>query len=36
VILRGDIPSGTPFEELPDSWRYPRCGNLKNVYFPED
>jgi len=33
---KGGIPPGTPFEELPDSWRCPRCGNPKNVYYPEE
>ncbi len=26
---RGDIPPGTPFEDLPDDWKCPECGTPK-------
>ncbi len=32
---KGGIPPGTPFENLPDNWRCPRCGNPKNFYYPD-
>ncbi|MHC1626392.1 MAG: rubredoxin [Methanoculleaceae archaeon] len=27
-----NIPAGTPFEQLPDSWRCPRCGVKKDRF----
>lgn len=32
---RGIAP-GTPFEELPETWRCPNCGSPKEVFEPED
>ena len=29
-----DIPPGTPFEELPDTWRCPRCKRKKEKFVP--
>ena len=29
---QGGIPPGTPFEELPDSWTCPDCGEPKSVF----
>ncbi|WP_013324410.1 rubredoxin [Gloeothece verrucosa] len=29
---KGNIPSGTPFEELPVSWRCPVCGVPKSQF----
>jgi rubredoxin len=29
---KGNIPPGTPFEELPDSWVCPVCGWFKNKF----
>ena len=29
---QGGIPPGTPFEELPDSWTCPECGEPKSVF----
>jgi len=29
---KGNIPPGTPFEELPDSWACPVCGWFKNKF----
>lgn len=31
-----DIPSGTPFEKLPDNWTCPICGASKSDFVPED
>ena len=28
----GDIPPGTPFEELPDDWTCPECGAGKDEF----
>lgn len=28
------IPAGTPFEELPDGWTCPLCGEGKEVFEP--
>lgn len=28
------IPAGTPFEELPDDWVCPLCGELKSAFVP--
>ena len=28
----GDVPPGTPFEEIPDDWECPECGSPKSVY----
>ena len=30
----GGIPSGTPFEELPDDWVCPDCGVEKDMFEP--
>ena len=30
------IPPGTPFEDLPDSWRCPWCGATKAQFRPEE
>ena len=27
-----NIPPGTPFEELPDTWRCPRCKRKKEKF----
>jgi len=32
----GDIPPGTPFEQLPDSWCCPLCYLGKDVFDPLD
>jgi len=29
---QGGIPSGTPFEELPDDWVCPECGAAKEMF----
>ena len=29
-----DIPTGTPFEKLPDDWVCPLCGADKDVFSP--
>lgn len=29
-----NIPPGTPFEELPDTWRCPRCKRKKEKFTP--
>ena len=31
----GNIPSGTPFEKLPDDWTCPVCGASKSEFSPE-
>lgn len=31
---KGNIPPGTPFEKLPDSWKCPRCGAPKSMFRP--
>lgn len=31
----GNIPSGTPFEKLPDDWVCPVCGADKSEFSPE-
>lgn len=28
----GDIPPGTPFEELPEDWQCPVCGASKDEF----
>jgi rubredoxin len=28
----GDIPPGTPFNQLPDSWVCPLCGAPKDMF----
>ncbi len=33
---RTDTPPGTPFEELPDTWRCPSCGAKKKMFKPLD
>ena len=30
----GEIPPGTPFEELPEDWRCPLCGARKDQFTP--
>jgi rubredoxin len=30
----GDIPPGTPFEDLPDDWECPTCGIDKSAFEP--
>jgi len=32
----GNIPPGTPFEELPESWVCPICGASKDEFSPEE
>jgi rubredoxin len=32
----GGIPAGTPFEDIPDSWRCPVCGASKANFVPFD
>ncbi len=32
----GNIPPGTPFEELPDGWTCPICGSGKEEFSPEE
>jgi rubredoxin len=29
---KGGVPKGTPFEQVPDSWRCPRCGAAKSDF----
>ncbi len=29
-----DIPPGTPFEKLPDTWGCPECGAPKSEFSP--
>ncbi len=29
---KGKIPKGTPFEELPDTWKCPVCGASKKMF----
>lgn len=29
----GGIPPGTPFEQIPDSWRCPVCGATKRDFY---
>ena len=31
--VRGEIPPGTPFDELPDNWRCPVCKVPKSSFF---
>lgn len=31
---RTNTPPGTAFEDLPDSWRCPKCGVLKFKFVP--
>lgn len=31
-----NIPPGTPFEKLPESWTCPVCGASKEDFSPED
>jgi rubredoxin len=30
----GNIPPGTPFEELPEDWECPDCGATKDMFDP--
>jgi rubredoxin len=32
----GDIPAGTPFEQVPDDWYCPVCGARKVDFSPFD
>jgi flavin reductase (DIM6/NTAB) family NADH-FMN oxidoreductase RutF/rubredoxin len=32
----GNIPPGTPFEDLPDDWTCPVCGAAKDEFSPEE
>ena len=32
----GNIPPGTSFEALPDTWVCPLCGAMKDEFEPED
>ena len=32
----GDIPPGTPFEDLPTDWVCPMCGVTKENFMPID
>ncbi|MCY2926704.1 MAG: rubredoxin [Planctomycetota bacterium] len=34
--LEGDVPPGTPFEDLPDTWVCPECGVSKDEFAPAD
>jgi rubredoxin len=36
AVGEGDIPPGTPFEELPEDWVCPLCGAGKESFEPED
>jgi rubredoxin len=29
---KGDIPAGTPFEDIPDTWVCPICGAPKSEF----
>ncbi|MBQ8957192.1 MAG: rubredoxin [Bacteroidales bacterium] len=31
---KNGIPVGTPFEDLPDDWRCPRCKRKKERFVP--
>jgi rubredoxin len=31
-----EIPAGTPFEDVPDTWVCPICGAGKDVFEPVD
>lgn len=31
----GNIPPGTPFEDLPDDWKCPWCKAPKSKFLPE-
>jgi rubredoxin len=31
---KNGIPAGTPFEDLPDDWRCPRCKRKKEKFVP--
>lgn len=33
---KGKIPAGTPFNELPDTWKCPLCGATKTAFKPLD
>jgi len=33
-IPEGNIPPGTPFEELPEDWVCPVCGADKSMFKP--
>jgi len=30
----GDVPAGTPFEDVPDTWVCPVCGATKDMFEP--
>ena len=32
----GEIPPGTPFEDVPDTWVCPECGVSKDEFSPAD
>ena len=34
--LEGEIPPGTPFEDVPDEWLCPECGVSKDEFAPVD
>ena len=34
--IKGKIPAGTPFNELPDTWKCPLCGATKTAFKPLD
>ena len=34
--LEGEIPPGTPFEDVPDEWLCPECGVSKDEFSPVD
>lgn len=36
ALGEGDIPPGTPFEELPEDWVCPLCGVGKENFEPEN
>ena len=33
---KGKISAGTPFNELPDTWKCPLCGATKTAFKPLD
>ena len=32
----GDVPPGTPFDDVPDTWICPECGVSKDEFSPAD
>ncbi|MBP5535698.1 MAG: rubredoxin [Bacteroidales bacterium] len=33
---KNNIPAGTPFEDLPDTWRCPRCKRKKEKFVKQE